>query len=473
MNQSSTADLPRIAVINVVGLCRRLIGSDTPFLKQMLERPDYQSTAIEPCLPAVTSTMQATYLTGKAPGDHGIVGNYWYDRDYAEHRGWKQSNHLVQGDKLWEVIRRDHPDYTCAKVFWWNNMYSSVDYSITPRPIYCSDGKKVFDIQTWPMDIRPQIKADLGDFPFPSFWGPAAGLPSSAWIAESAKWYEQQYSPHLSLIYLPHLDYNLQRHGTDPQDIAGDLSEIDSIVADLVGYLENRGVQPVILSEYGITPVHRPIHINRVFREKGWLSYRDELGREQIDIGACQVFAIADHQLAHVYLNDPSIRAEVVACLEQMDGVSTVLTGTAIAGAGLDHERSGDIVVLAEEDSWFTYYYWLDDDKAPDYARCVDIHRKPGYDPAELFLDPAIPLPKLKIVKRLLQKKLGFRMLMDVVPVDATLVKGSHGIIPHSELDYPIYIGPSTPSGSAAQSDSALAATEVFRKLHDLATSQK
>lgn len=439
---ASESQTPRTAILNVVGLTPRHIGPETPFISEFLARDENRLIHVTPTLPAVTSTMQATFLTGKPPGEHGIVANMWYDRDFAEHRCWKQSNHLVQGRKLWERIREEKgTDYTCAKVFWWNNMYSSADYQVTPRPIYCADGKKVFDIQTWPMDLRKKITRKLGKFPFPAFWGPMAGIASSRWIARSAKWFEDRFSPDLNLVYLPHLDYNLQRLGPENPNIGQDLREIDEVVADLTQHLEKRGVHVVILSEYGITQVDRPIHLNRIFREKGWLCWRDELKREVLDPGNCAALAIPDHQVAHIYLNDPSIADEVAETIREIEGVTEVIDRNEQASRGLLHERSGDFLVVSDERSWFTYYYWEKDRKAPDYARCVDIHRKPGYDPVELFIDPKIRFPKLKIFLKLARKVLGFRTLLDVIPLDADLVKGSHGCIPASQEDHPVLIG--------------------------------
>jgi len=433
---------PRLAVLNVVGLCPRLLGEDMPRLSAFAARRGHLAVPVAPVLPAVTSTMQATYLTGEAPQGHGIVGNLWYDRDYAEHRNWKQSNHLVHGRKLWEKLRDVHgPDYTCAKVFWWNNLYSSADYQITPRPIYCADGRKVFDVQTWPMENREEIKADLGAFPFPSFWGPAAGIASSRWIARAALWHEERFSPDLSLVYLPHLDYDLQRVGPESPHVKADLQAIDEIAGDLIDALEARGVRVVVLSEYGIVPVDRPVHLNRLFRREGWLSWREELGREVIDLGNCRAFALADHQIAHVYVADPAMRPEVAALLRATEGVASVHVGEERAAIGLDHPRSGDLVAISDERSWFTYYYWDDDARAPDFARCVDIHRKPGYDPVELFIDPAIFFPKLKVAGKLAKKALGFRMLMDLIPLDADLVRGSHGCLPADRRDHAILIG--------------------------------
>jgi len=440
----------RTAVINVVGLTEGLLGPHSPRINPFLKQG--RLAHVEPVLPAVTCSAQSTYLTGTPPSQHGIVGNGWYNRELAEVQFWKQSNHLVRGPKIWERLRTLAPGLTCAKLFWWYNMYSSADWSITPRPIYPADGRKVFDIHTSPMTLRPEIKKDLGDFPFAAFWGPAAGVKSpqggpdaaSRWIAESAKWIEQRHQPTLSLIYLPHLDYNLQRLGPAHPGIAEDARAIDGIVGDLIEFFRARSVSVLLLSEYGITAVDTPIHLNRVFRQRGWITIKDELGLEMLDCGASRVFAVADHQVAHVYLNDRSLEIEARALMETQPGVARVLGAAEKKESGLDHPRAGDLVALAAENAWFTYYYWVDDAMAPDFARCVDIHRKPGYDPVELFLDPELSLPKLRIAWRLLQKRLGLRMLMDVIPLDAGLVKGSHGIRPADRKNWPVLISERT-----------------------------
>lgn len=431
--------MERTAILNVVGLTTRLIGDATPHIRDFLER--HRIARIEPVVPAVTCTAQATYLTGRLPRDHGIVANGWYDRDYAEHRFWKQPEQLIHGEKLWEMLKKIDPEYTCAKLFWWYNMHSTADFAVTPRPLYPADGKKVFDIHTQPMGMRDRLKKDLGPFPFRYFWGPASGTPSSAWIAESAKWVEEKHWPSLSLVYLPHLDYNLQRVGLDAGVINQDLRDIDAIVGDLLRFYEHRGIRVVLLSEYGITDVDRPVHLNRVFRDKGWLSIKNELGLETLDLGGSRAFAIADHQIAHVYLNDVSIADEVREVLEATPGVQQVLGKMEKHYTGLNHARSGDFIAVSDARSWFTYYYWMDDKLAPDFARCVDIHRKCGYDPVELFLDPRMKHPKLKVAFKLLKKFLGFRMLMNVIPLDATLVRGSHGRVPEDAADWPVLIG--------------------------------
>lgn len=433
------AERVRTAILNVVGLTPRLLGSGMPRLQQAAVSGGL--IRVDPVLPAVTCTAQSTYLTGLPPSGHGCVANGWYHRELAEHHFWKQSNHLVHGPKLWEKCRAARPGFTCAKLFWWYNMYATADWSITPRPLYPADGRKVFDIYAHPLALRDEIKLDLGEFPFPAFWGPAAGRASSDWIARSAEWIEERHRPDLSLVYLPHLDYNLQRLGPDDPAIARDCRVIDGIAGRLMDFYARHGVRVIVLSEYGITAVRRSVALNRVFRGMDWLVLKEELGRELLDCGASRVFAIADHQVAHIYVNDPALLERARSVVAAVDGVARVLDAEGKQAAGLDHERAGDLIAFAEEDAWFTYYYWHDDERAPDFARCVDIHRKYGYDPVELFLDPALRVPKLRVAGKLLRKRLGLRTLMDVIPLDASLVKGSHGTRPANPEDWPVLIG--------------------------------
>ncbi len=439
--------MQRVAVINVVGLSGSLLGPSMPRLTAFAGKAGRQS--FRPAFPAVTCTAQSSMLTGTCPREHGIVGNGWYDRESAEVRFWKQSNHLVRGRKVWEELRDRDPGFTCAKLFWWYNMHSSADFAMTPRPLYPADGRKVFDIHTQPMDLREKVKAALGEFPFPSFWGPAAGIACSEWIAAAARWTEERESPTLSLVYLPHLDYGLQKLGPGAPGMEVELGNIDTVAGELIDYYESRGVRPLVVSEYGISPVNHPVHLNRSFREKGWLQMKDELGRETLDAGGCRVFAVADHQVAHVYVRDAPMLGEVRGFLSELDGVAEVRASGEMWGDGVGSQRAGDLVVVAEPDAWFTYYYWEDDARAPDFARTVDIHRKPGYDPAELFIDPAIRFPKWEVAKFLAKKKLGMRGLLEVVPLDARLVRGSHGrdVVPDGEK--PVLLGGSGGVSSA------------------------
>lgn len=430
--------MKRTVVLNVVGLTPKLLGAYTPRLQKWASQSKVVS--IQPMLPAVTCSVQATYLTGKYPSDHGIVANGWYFRDECEIKFWRQSNHLVQSPKIWDMARTIDSDFTCANLFWWYNMYSSADFEVTPRPMYPADGRKLPDIYTKPAFIRSQLQQTLGQFPLFQFWGPATSIASTQWIANAAKWVEEHYHPTLSLVYLPHLDYCCQKIGTNLNQIATELHEIDSVCGDLIDYYKARDIQVILLSEYGITPVSQPVHLNRILREHGFLAVREELGRELLDAGASQAFAVADHQFAHIYVNHPDILPKVKAILEKVDGVAEVLDAAGKRLHQLDHPRSGELVAIARPDAWFTYYYWLEDKHAPDYARTVDIHRKPGYDPLELLIDPTIKQPQLKIASTLLKKQLGFRTLMEVIPLDAALIRGSHGHLTSSLADSPLFI---------------------------------
>ncbi len=422
----------RLLVLNVVGLTARLLRH-APNLSALAE-----SGARRPVgavLPAVTCVAQSTYMTGLPPSGHGIVGNGWYFRDLSEVWLWRQSNRLVSGEKLWETARRRDPSFTVAKLFWWYNMYSTADIAVTPRPCYPIDGRKIPDLHTRPAGLRTELQDTLGRFPLFHFWGPTADLVSSRWITDCTLKVMADHRPTLTLCYLPHLDYDLQRLGPDHPKSIQAVTEVDALCGELIEAARKHGTAVVALSEYGIGPVTGSVEINRALRRAGLLAIREELGRELLDPGASEAFALADHQLAHVYLGNPDRTAEVAALLAGLPGVERVLDAEGKRQAGLDHPRAGDLVAVSTADRWFSYGWWLDPDRAPDYARTVDIHRKPGYDPCELFVDPAIRHPRLKIGWTLARRKMGFRPALDVVPLDDSLVRGSHGRPPDDPDD--------------------------------------
>jgi len=270
-------------------------------------------------------------------------------------------------------------------------------------------------------------------------------------------------NPTLTLTYLPHLDYNLQRLGPDLDhpSVQKDLSEVDELCGELIATADAQGQEIIIVSEYGITPVTDAIHINRELRRAGFVKVRNENEREQIDAGASDAFAVSDHQIAHIYVNNPERINEVRELVASLDGVEHVLTESGKTDWGLNHERSGELVAISQEDRWFSYYYWLDDARAPDYARTVDIHRKPGYDPVELFFDPALKHPMITAGSRLARRKLGFRTLLDVISLkDTQLVKGSHGRPTDDPAHGPVVIS----SNAGLLSDEQIASTD-FKEL--------
>ncbi len=427
-----------VVLINVVGLTRSLLGENTPNLNQLIARNS--SKPLQGVFPAVTTTAQVSMLTGKPAADHGIVGNGWYWREQAEIKFWQQSNHLIQTPRLWHNIRESKPDFTCSNMFWWYNMYADVNHSVTPRPHYPADGRKIVGLYSNPPRLHEKLEHVLGTFPFFNFWGPTADIRSSDWIARAAALEFEWNRPDLQLVYLPHLDYNLQRLGPEHPDVAEDVRQIDEVAGNLINRVTALGAEVMVVSEYGISQVSRSLALNRVLRNSGYVAVRDSLGTELLDAGASRAFAVADHQIAHIYIRDTNDIDDVKALLESQEGIEKVMGRAEMAEAGVENERSGELLAVAEADSWFSYYYWNDDNRAPDFAPTVDIHRKPGYDPGELFIDPKLKFPKLRVIRRLAQKKLGFRMLMDVIPLNGDQVKGSHGRLSVNDDEKPLLI---------------------------------
>jgi predicted AlkP superfamily pyrophosphatase or phosphodiesterase len=431
-----------IVLINAVGLTPRLL-QHAPRLKAVADAGWVAD--LPEVLPAVTCTAQATLLTGELPRVHGVVANGWLFRDTNEVRFWQQCNRLIQAEPLYATARKRAAErgvpFKSAKLFWWFNQGAAVDVSVTPKPHYAVDGNKAFGITGDPPALSDDLERTLGPFPFPAFWGPMAGANSTRWIAAAAARVAELSRPSLSLVYLPHLDYDPQRFGPSGCDMAKCVNELDDACEPLLDAAKFAGVQVWVVSEYGHCDVSRPVYVNRALRSAKLLEVRRGPFGEQLDLYGSRAFAVCDHQLAHVYVRTPEEVPTVWNQVRYLPGVSDALTGEERAKIGLDHPRSGEIILLAERDAWFAYPFWLDDAVAPDYARAVAIHHKPGFDPCELFFDPRLRFPKLHAARRVLQKRLGFRMTMDVVPLDAAIVRGSHGLAAADPLDRPILIG--------------------------------
>jgi predicted AlkP superfamily pyrophosphatase or phosphodiesterase len=431
-----------IVLINAVGLTPRLL-EHAPRLKKITDIGWLAS--MPEVLPAVTCTAQATILTGKLPNEHGVVANGWLFRDTNEVRFWQQSNRLIQAEPLYATAHQRAKELNrplkIAKLFWWFNQGAAVDISVTPKPHYGVDGNKVFGIAGQPPDVPESLEKQLGPFPFATFWGPMAGKQSTQWIAAAAALVLLDHKPDLTLVYLPHLDYEPQRFGPSGCDMPRIARELDDSCAPLLDAATAIGAKVWVVSEYGHCDVKRPVMLNRVLRKAGFLDVRKGRFGEQLDLYSSRVFAVCDHQLAHVYVRNGEDIPQVRDTLKSIAGVAQLFSGAEREQIHLNHSRSGEIVALAERDAWFAYPFWLDDKEAPDYARAVAIHHKPGFDPCELFFDPRLWFPKLHAARRLIQKKLGFRMTMDVVPLDGSIVRGSHGLAAVDPLDRPILIG--------------------------------
>ncbi|MGW2714422.1 alkaline phosphatase family protein [Streptomyces sp. NPDC001356] len=456
--------MSRLVVLNVVGLTPRLLHH-MPAVRAVADGGTV--SALQPVLPAVTCSMQSTLLTGEPPRGHGVVANGWYFRDLGEVLLWRQHNALVGGEKLWQAARRSRPGLTVANICWWYAMGADVDWTVTPRPVYYSDGRKEADCYTWPPALHDELTERFGRFPLFSYWGPTAGLTSTRWILAAAKHVFDTHRPDLSLVYVPHLDYDLQRHGPHSAEAERAARELDAALRPFLDHLRREDATVVVLSEYGITPVRRPVDVNRALRRAGLLEVHTQDGMEYLDPRTSRAFAVADHQLAHVYVADPADLARTRELLEALDGVAEVLDEPGKRRYGLDHERAGELVVVAEPDAWCTYYYWLDDALAPDFARQVDIHAKPGYDPAELLFDPTVRAVRLRAAASVARKKAGLRYRIRTVPLDPGGVRGSHGRLPDDPADGPVLL-----CGRADIARERLAATEVKGLLLELLGAQ-
>lgn len=416
----------RTLVVIVAGLSPRHVQGEMPSLREHA-RAAGGVRPLRPPFPAVTCTAQADLLTGRPASHHGAVANGWMDREQGEVRLWRQSNRLLHGPMVWETARARFPGLTVANLFGWFNMFSTADFTVTPRPQYAADGRKRADILTTPEGLRDRLVHELGPFPLFHFWGPAADIRSSEWIAQATARVMRWHDPALTIAYLPHMDYVLQRQGPDGPGVDAELRELDRVLGFLLRAADEHGTRVVLCSEYGIEAATQAIHPNRVLREAGLLAVRREFGGEQLDLNSSPAFAMCDHQVAHVYTRDPSATARARQVLARLPGVEEVVDGRDLARLELDHPRSGDLVLVPGPGAWFAYPWWRLDEDAPDFARTVDIHRKPGFDPCELLREVSGAAAALRTGWFMARKALGFRALLKLTPLDASRVRGTHG----------------------------------------------
>ncbi len=425
----------RTVVVDVPGLSADLLGDDTPHLSALAG--DGRLRPLRTVLPAVLPTVHATLITGAPPRVHGCVGSGWYFRDLAEIRVEPSSARLLGGEPVWEEGRRRDPAFTAAQVFWSMGMYSTADVSVAARPVPPADGPEPFALWTQPSPLGRELTRRMGAFPGRRHWGPAAGLAAARWIAGAARYVYDTRRPTLTLVSLPYLDRVLQRFGPGSREGERAVREIDELAGELVEHVRRDGARVVLLSGFGVSAVGGAIHVNRALREADLLRVREEQGT--LDPGLSEAFAFADHQVAHVYVRRTERIAEGRRLLERLPGVDGVLDAGAKRAAGLDHPRSGELVAVARADRWFTYYHWLEDDPPPSRARTVD-PGKPGHDPAELLVDPAVRLPALRFALSRARAALGLSPRLELTPVDASLVRGSHGRLETDPRRGPILI---------------------------------
>ena len=397
-------------VLDIVGLEQKHVNDSglLPNIEKIAQAGE--SAQLEPVFPAVTCSVQASLLSGKYPSEHGIIANGFYDRSIYEVSFWEQPSSLVQAKRVWDIVKQK----TTAVLFWQNTMYANSDIIVTPRPIHLDD-KMIMWCYSKPIGYYDEkLKEKFGEFDLASYWGPLASPKSSEWIANAAEYTLENERPNFLFVYIPHVDYSAQRYGKDSTSVRQDLKKADEIVGRLVQKTRDLGIHNqtefILVSEYAFNDVHDAVPLNLQLRGNGLLSVRTIHDKEYLDFEYSKAFAMVDHQLAHIYVKD-GFESEARKVLEGIAGVERVLDDKGKKDLGINHERSGELIAIADKDKWFSYYWWHDKSKAPDFARRVDIHRKPGYDPVELFVDPKTRS----------------------IPLDPSLVKGSHGRPPNLE----------------------------------------
>jgi hypothetical protein len=368
-------------------------------------------STIAPSFPAVTCPVQANMTTGVGPARHGVVANGFFWRDKGQVEMWTAWNDCIKRPQIWDLLHDRNPQLTSAVWFPMHSKGCGADYICTPAPIHNPDGSESLWCYTKPEPLYGELRDAIGHFPLQHFWGPLANIKATAWIADSAVEAARRWRPRFFYIYLPHLDYAAQKTGPDSPAAHQALADLDETIGRLsAGFAfayEGDDLVWLAASEYAIAPVNHVTYPNRLLREAGLISIDRRDDGEHLDVVASRAWALVDHQFSHVFVKDadPAFVRRVVDLFSGQPGVASVLHGASLAEAGLNHARSGEVVLVSTPNSWQAYYWWRDDALAPGFARTVDIHKKPGYDPVELHID----------------------MATKSIPLDATLVRGSHG----------------------------------------------
>ena len=411
-----------VLLLSVPGL-REQDLAHMPNLSRHMERGD--RAPLVPSTPAVTCPVQVNMTTGLPPSEHGVVANGFFWREgltpgrgpkYDGVEMWTAWNDVVQRPQVWDRMKEHDSSLTSAVWFPLLAKGCGADYACTFAPIHNPDGSESLWCYTLPEMLYGDLRDALGHFPLTHFWGPLANIESTHWILGSYLKLLESNRPNFSYLYLPHLDYAAQKFGPNSAEAAAACATLDEELAGFFGTVNQRFSEPplwLVASEYAITEVDHVTYPNRVLREAGLLSVRhDDDGRELIDYQASAAWALADHQHSHVFVRDrdASVIRRVIDRFADEEGIDAAWDAQEQSRQGIAHERSGGVVLVSTPNSWQAYYWWQDDSLAPSFARTIDIHRKPGYDPVEMFFNPA------------LAKEFG-----GGTPLDASLVRGSHG----------------------------------------------
>lgn len=415
------SDMNNLVFLSVPGL-RPIDIDQMPRLGALVAGGERQPLSAS--FPAVTWPVQANMLTGCRPNQHGVVSNGFYWRESQQVEMWTAWNEKILAPQVWDLMHQHSPENTSAVWFPMLSKGCGADYVCMPAPVHNPDGSESLWCYTKPSELYGDLQSELGHFPLHNFWGPLSSIHSTAWIVDAAVLAASRFQPRLFFIYLPHLDYAAQKNGPDSPEALQAVGELDNLIGRLVDGLQEAydgsELTWLVASEYVITEVEHVVYPNRLLRDAGLLAVREENGREQLDLAASRAWALVDHQAANLFVKDadPGVIDQVVRLFGQQEGIAEVLAGPRRANRAMDHERAGEVILVSSPHSWQAYYWWNDDARAPDFARTVDIHRKPGYDPVELHLDQATK----------------------GVPLDATLVRGSHGAPVQLESQYGIVL---------------------------------
>ncbi|MDR0392429.1 MAG: alkaline phosphatase family protein [Planctomycetaceae bacterium] len=446
---------------------KKLVFISVPCLREVdiAQLPELQAmtasggiATLLPSFPAVTCPVQSNMTTGVHADQHGIVANGLYLREtdatgldsrfesklseanlsdninvtgrnfdpdikqptwpksellpYIEM--WTSPNSAVESPQIWDVLRGKKNPIKSAVWFALLSKFCLADHVCNFAPIHNPDGSESLWCYTRPYLFYGDLRDKLGHFPVQGYWGPLAGQSASEWIVDSAVVGATQFTPDYFYVYIPRLDYTPQKFGANAPEFSADLADLNKLFAKLrAGFTAALGEEPtwLIAGEYAVTDVNSVVYPNRILREMGLLFIEERNGREYLLPDKSRCFALCDHQFSHVYFNDADSQLiqQVANKFRNESGIDEVLVGNERAKYNLNHRRSGEVVLISKPDSWQAYYFWNDDSKAPEYASKVDIHRKIGYDPVELFFD---------------------RATMSV-PLNTKLIRGSHGAPVH------------------------------------------
>lgn len=372
----------KLLIIDVAAL-----GYDFLALNHM---PSWQGLVFRPLdtvFPAVTCTAQASFRTGLLPDKHGMASNGVFQRELNRPSFWEQSSLLVEGPRIWESWRAKGK--RVGLLFWQQSLGEQADLILSPAPVHKHGGGMIQDCYSEPAGLYHSLANAVGRrFNLAHYWGPLASTKSGDWIASAtaALLGDAQSSPELCLVYLPTLDYDLQRYGPADARSTRALKAALRQLERMLSAARANGYEVLIFGDYAIAPVTlEPAFPNRALCEAALLVTRSVKGMLYPDFHRSRAFAMVDHEIAHVYVGNPDDVAPTRRALEGMAGIGEILDRSGQIERGLDHPHSGELVLVAEEGAFFAYPWWRESRQAPDYAAHVDIHNKPGYDPCELF----------------------------------------------------------------------------------------